>query len=435
MKFNLKEQRDKAVKFVIFLFVLGLISLIILAYQQRMAKGSYINSVKAAAFEGDSNFTASVDEKMQVLQNITHSQETLDFINNQHTKANTKKGNSNISDHSNSNKAQSVIDDIVISEDVKNFVLGDSNLRDETAFYSNSTKAKPSSTIRSYKTKSDAIATKDFNTNVGSQLAQQRQADFIKAISSNMNVDLKFNHVKANKTQTTTATSNTSSLNNKDSYSQYNNLKQSNYRNDNQVEDVDTPYLLRQGTIIPAILLSSINSDIAGQVIAQVTKDVLDSPYGYYVLIPKGSKLIGQYQTNLAMGQERLMLAFNRIIFPDSKALDLGVQIATDIDGMSGLSANVDNHFFRILKNSLLLAAVSIGTNRINDTDNDSLAYEYGQYNSNIMSNKINESLSRNINVSPTLKLQSGYLFNVTLIQDFRFKGEYQSYDYEYKFN
>lgn len=419
MKLNLNQLQDKKIKAIIFAFILGFITIIFIAYQQRTSKNPYINKANAAAFDSNLGFASSIDEKMLSLQNNLHNQVADDFIVNSKQVKESK-------------QTQTIIDNVVISDEVKNFVLGDNNFIKDSVYYQSnivdSGIKKPQSVLKTQYTNLKNEV-KERNEKVASQVLNQRQADFIKAISSDMNVVLANTNYDKTQTDTKVLTGNINS------FTQYSNLQQHNYRNNNQVEDVDTPYLLRQGTIIPAILLSSINSDIQGQVIAQVTDDVLDSPYGYYVLIPRGSKLIGQYQIGLAMGQERLVLGFNRIIFPDSKALDIGVQIAADTDGIAGLSADVDNHFFRILKNSLLLAAVRLGSNRVNSSIDESLAYEYGQYNSNIIGSKVDNILSSNINISPTLKVQSGYLFNVTLTQDFRFKGEYIDYDYENKFN
>lgn len=216
-----------------------------------------------------------------------------------------------------------------------------------------------------------------------------------------------------------------------DSYSK---LKQSSYRYDSEVEGVDTPFLLRQGTIIPSILLSSVNSDLPGQILAQVTDDVLDSPLGNHILIPRGSKLVGQYGFSPDFGQERLMMGFNRIIFPDGKAKDIGAMPGTGTDGFAGADAHVNNHLFRLFTSSVLLAGVGTTTiltsqNSYNSDGDIKANSAFAQSLSESLGQTATKIIERNLNVSPTLEVKAGYSFNVTLIKDLRFKGPYKAFD------
>lgn len=216
-----------------------------------------------------------------------------------------------------------------------------------------------------------------------------------------------------------------------DSYSK---LKQASYRHDSEVEGVDTPYMLRQGTIIPSILLSSVNSDLPGQILAQVTDDVLDSPVGKHVLIPRGSKLVGQYGSSPEYGQERLMMAFNRIIFPDGKAMDIGAMPGTGTDGFSGADAHVNNHLFRLFTSSVLLAGVGTtviltSQNSYNSDGEIQANSAFAQSLSESLGQTATKIIERNLNVSPTLEVMAGYFFNVTLIKDLRFRGPYEAFD------
>lgn len=216
-----------------------------------------------------------------------------------------------------------------------------------------------------------------------------------------------------------------------DSYSK---LKQSSYRYDSEVEGVDTPFLLRQGTIIPSILLSSVNSDLPGQILAQVTDDVLDSPLGNHILIPRGSKLVGQYGSSPDYGQERLMMGFNRIIFPDGKAMDIGAMPGTGTDGFAGADAHVNNHLLRLFTSSVLLAGVGTTTiltsqNSYNSDGDIKANSAFAQSLSESLGQTATKIIERNLNVSPTLEVKAGYSFNVTLIKDLRFKGPYKAFD------
>lgn len=204
-----------------------------------------------------------------------------------------------------------------------------------------------------------------------------------------------------------------------------------------KVESVLSPYLLRQGVLIPCVLLSGVNSDLPGQVQAQVTSDVFDTPYGRHVLIPKGSKIIGQYASAPLMGQERVMLGFNRVIFPDGKALSLGSMPGASLDGFAGFSAEVDNHMWRLFSNAVLLGGVTAGVSFAVDNDaydeegrltlNGALSQGMGQS----LGRVITTVIERNLSVSPTLTVAPGFLFNVTLTQDIYFDGPYRGYDYE----
>lgn len=203
-----------------------------------------------------------------------------------------------------------------------------------------------------------------------------------------------------------------------------------------KVDTVLSPYLLRQGALIPCVLLSGINSDLPGLVQAQVTEDVFDTPRGNHVLIPRGSKIIGQYASGPMMGQERMMLGFNRVIFPDGKAMSLGAMIGSSSDGYSGFDAEVDNHFWRLMGNAILLGGITAGVAISVDDDtrdddgnltvNGALSQSLGQSLGRVMTTVV----ERNLAVSPTLKVKPGFPFNVTLTKDIYFPGPYRAYTY-----
>ena len=164
---------------------------------------------------------------------------------------------------------------------------------------------------------------------------------------------------------------------------------------------------------------------------------IFDTPYGRHVLIPKGSKIIGQYASAPLMGQERVMLGFNRVIFPDGKALSLGSMPGASLDGFAGFSAEVDNHMWRLFSNAVLLGGVTAGVSLAVDNDaydeegrltlNGALSQGMGQS----LGRVITTVIERNLSVSPTLTVAPGFLFNVTLTQDIYFDGPYRGYDYE----
>ena len=187
--------------------------------------------------------------------------------------------------------------------------------------------------------------------------------------------------------------------------------------------------------MVPAVLLTGINSDIPGQVMAQTTAAVYDSPRGNFALIPAGSRLIGQYLSQPAYGTERVMLAFNRLIFPDGKALTLGAMPAASLDGLAGLEAEVDNHMFRLLSGALLLGGI---TAMVSVTQDDAYDSDGNLTTSSALTQAMGASLGqvladvveRHINIAPTLQVPAGFRFNLTLVKDLRFKGPYQDFDY-----
>lgn len=120
-----------------------------------------------------------------------------------------------------------------------------------------------------------------------------------------------------------------------------------------------SPYIVLQGTVIPAVLISEINSDLPGSLTAQVTIDVYDSIRGDHLLIPKGSRLIGQYNNDLRLGQERVMAAFRRIILPNGTYVDLQGMGIPDAQGQSGVTGDVNNHFWKMFGPSLFSASLA----------------------------------------------------------------------------
>lgn len=103
-------------------------------------------------------------------------------------------------------------------------------------------------------------------------------------------------------------------------------------------------YVLQAGTIIPATLLNSVNSDLPGDIIAMINEDVRDTATGQYILIPATSRLYGRYNAELRYGQSRAQIAWNRILFPDASSQNIGSMSGTDASGAAGIEGDVDHH-------------------------------------------------------------------------------------------
>lgn len=117
--------------------------------------------------------------------------------------------------------------------------------------------------------------------------------------------------------------------------------------------------LLHEGSVIPAVLLTKANSDLPGILTARVTQDVYDSVHGRTLVIPKGTRVVGRYNADISHGQRRMLAAFHRLIFPNGATADLGAMQGADAIGQSGLSDQVDTHFWEMLGSSLLVATLA----------------------------------------------------------------------------
>ncbi len=110
-----------------------------------------------------------------------------------------------------------------------------------------------------------------------------------------------------------------------------------------------SPYSLLPGFVIPAVMISGINSELPGQITAQVSQDIYDTPIGQHRLIPQGARLVGEYSNDVAYGQRRVLVAWQRIIFPDGKTMDIGAMHCGDALGQSGFNDQVNNHYTRVI--------------------------------------------------------------------------------------
>jgi type IV secretion system protein VirB10 len=129
------------------------------------------------------------------------------------------------------------------------------------------------------------------------------------------------------------------------------------------------PYELKAGTIIPGVLLTGINSDLPGNVIAQVSENVWDTATGKYVLIPKGTRILGVYDSRVTFGQRRVQLVWNRLVFPNGTTLDIAGSPGIDRAGYSGLSGKVNEHWGTMLKSALLASVFVAGAEIVYDSD------------------------------------------------------------------
>jgi type IV secretion system protein TrbI len=218
-------------------------------------------------------------------------------------------------------------------------------------------------------------------------------------------------------------------------FSDGNEDKADRWRLDHAVEAPRTPFELRAGFVIPAVLMSGINSELPGQIIGQVSQDVYDTPTGKYKLIPQGTRLVGTYNSQVVYGQSRVLVAWQRLVFPDGKALDIGSMPGADGAGYAGFGDKVNNHYLRIFGSALLLSGIVAGvnssqTNPENDPFGTSANTLLTQAIAQQMGTVATEMVRKNINIAPTLEIRPGYRFNVMVVKDLTFSKPYQPFDY-----
>lgn len=222
-------------------------------------------------------------------------------------------------------------------------------------------------------------------------------------------------------------------------YSQFANSGQEDrWKLDSRPEAPRSPYELRAGFVVPATLISGINSDLPGQIMAQVSQDVFDTATGKFKLIPQGARLVGRYSSDVAYGQSRVLIAWQRIVFPDGKAMDIGSMPGADSAGYAGFNDQVNNHYFRLFASAFLMSGVTAGIAMSQNQNQNQWNNGNRQTASGALSEALGQQLglataqliSKNMNIAPTLEIRPGYRFNVIVTRDMTFSKPYQAFDY-----
>lgn len=176
------------------------------------------------------------------------------------------------------------------------------------------------------------------------------------------------------------------------------------------------PYVVQAGTAIPAALVTGLRSDLPGQITAQVTSHVYDSPSGRYLLIPQGSRLLGEYDSRVAAGQSRVLLVWRRLILPDGRSLVLERQPGADEAGYAGLEDGVDNHWGRVFLAAGLATILNIGLETGDDDDPVAEAIREGSQDT--IGRTGEEIVRRQLAVPPTLTVRPGFPVRVMVTRD-----------------
>jgi type IV secretion system protein VirB10 len=194
-----------------------------------------------------------------------------------------------------------------------------------------------------------------------------------------------------------------------------------------------SPYELVASSVIPAELITGIDSEQPGLISASVRQDVFDSRTGRYLLIPRGSKLIGVYKNDVQSGQTRILVAWERLIFPDTSSIDLHEQIGADTEGYSGLGGKVDNHFGSVLAAALLSSVISAGLQlsqpQMGTTVNNVAVPSTGQVLAGAVGQQVaaigSQVVQKQLEIPPVIHVPRGYPFVVVVDRDMVLPGPY----------
>jgi type IV secretion system protein TrbI len=179
-----------------------------------------------------------------------------------------------------------------------------------------------------------------------------------------------------------------------------------------------SPYVLQAGAVIPAALLTGIRSDLPGQVTAQVTEDVYDSPAGKFRLIPQGARLVGQYDAQVTFGQTRALLVWTRLIMPNGRSIVLERQPGADAEGYAGLEDEVDNHWGTLFKAAILSTLLSIGSEVGTSGTEDELLRAIRRGGADSVNQIGQRIVGRSLNVQPTITIRPGFPVRVLVTRD-----------------
>lgn len=183
-----------------------------------------------------------------------------------------------------------------------------------------------------------------------------------------------------------------------------------------------SPYIVQAGTVIPGALITGIRSDLPGQITAQVTENIFDTPTGRFLLVPQGARLIGLYDSQVTFGQSRVLLVWTRLIMPNGRSIVLERQPGADAAGYAGLEDQVDNHWGELFKAAALSTFLAVGTELGAGSDtnsNDSAVIQALRHGAADSLNQTGQQVvRRSLNIQPTLTVRPGFPVRVIVNRD-----------------
>jgi len=189
-----------------------------------------------------------------------------------------------------------------------------------------------------------------------------------------------------------------------------------------KLEKPHSPYEVKAGAVIPAALMTTINSDLPGEIVAQVTQPVYDHVSGRYVLIPQGARLIGRYDSQVAYGQNRAMVVWHRVVFPNGNSINFGNMTGTDPSGAAGVADQVNDHFGQLARGIVLSTLLSMGAASAQDAQARSSGAAVINTGATGVANEAQSVGSRiadrDMNRQPTLIIRAGAQMRVLVSKD-----------------
>ena len=187
-----------------------------------------------------------------------------------------------------------------------------------------------------------------------------------------------------------------------------------------------SPLELKSGTILPCVLISGLNSDLPGNMIAQVSENVWDTATGRFLLIPRGSRLVGTYDNQISYGQSRVLVMWSRLIFPDGSSLVLDNLRGADQAGYSGFKGKVNRHWGPIISSALMVSLLGAGVELAAPSNNYGRDTEdarsiLAENAATAVAEAMSQIIQREANRQPTIKVNPGYRFTVFIQHDILF--------------
>jgi len=264
------------------------------------------------------------------------------------------------------------------------------------------------------------------------QLIQQEQ----EARTSKMNFSLNFQQQSQNTNSTIgNTTSSTPNLFNGSSFGQseykeqngqadkkafLNSKSNTKFYNSYMEMEAIAPYEVKAGSIIPGIIYTGINSELPGNIIGLVRENVYDTVTGNTLLIPQGTKIMGKYDSSVTFGQERVLVVWDRLIFPNGKSIGLDNMPGVDLSGYAGMKDKVNNHYFKLLQAVVLSSFLGAGEAIItrDEYGEDDWRYEAGKGGGEVIIDFGNKMADKILNQQPTLEIRPAQKFNIMVVSD-----------------
>lgn len=188
--------------------------------------------------------------------------------------------------------------------------------------------------------------------------------------------------------------------------------------NPHALQDPISPYQIMAGTVISAALVTGVNSDLPGDVIAHVTENVFDSVTGRTLLVPQGSRLVGRYDSVIAFGQSRALVVWRRIIMPDGSSIEIDNLPATDAAGYAGLEDEVDFHTWRLIKGVALATLLGVGTEITFGGSENDLVRALRQSTQESTNQAGQRLVEKTLDIQPTITVRPAWPLRVIVAKD-----------------